>query len=170
MEYTSKLDNNISRARVKRISKSTSAEKEAFYLLLDLLNCVRLGITYWDQLSDVQKIQLQYFLDFGNRYVSRSVHYRLEGEDSRRRGRGGIYMSFDTVIIDYDQELALLYRDRIHSDPIFDDGSFIHGHNCKCCTICYDDPSKYEKKEKTSERRKAVRVLVTVGALGASKI
>jgi hypothetical protein len=77
MEYTSKLDNNISRARVKRISKSTSAEKEAFYLLLDLLNCVRLGITYWDQLSDVQKIQLQYFLDFGNRYVSRSVHYRL---------------------------------------------------------------------------------------------
>jgi len=57
------------------------------------------------------------------------------------------------TIADYDQELILLYRDRIHSDPIFDDDSFIHGHNCKCCTICYDDPSKYEKKEKTAENQ-----------------
>jgi hypothetical protein len=85
MEYTTKLNKKISRARAKRIRRITSTEKEAFHLLSHLLNCIRLGITYWDQLSNVQKIQLQeyyttrllYFLDFGNRYVSRSLHYRL---------------------------------------------------------------------------------------------
>jgi hypothetical protein len=85
MTSTANINKNISRARAKRIRRLTSAEKEAFYLLSDLLNCVLLGITYWDRLSDVQKIQLQeyytsrllYFLDFGNQYVSRSLHYRL---------------------------------------------------------------------------------------------
>jgi hypothetical protein len=85
MEYTTKLNKNISRARAKRIRRLNSAEKEAFYLLSDLLNCIRFGIMYWDDLSNVQKILLQehytnrllYFLDFGNRYVSRSLHYRL---------------------------------------------------------------------------------------------
>jgi hypothetical protein len=57
-------------------------------------------------------------------------------------------MNFDTIIVDYYQELALLYRDRIDSDPIFDDDSFIHGHNCKCCTICYDDPSQRFEEHK----------------------
>jgi hypothetical protein len=55
-------------------------------------------------------------------------------------------MNFDTIIVDYDQELVLLYRDRIDSDPIFDDDSLIHGHNCGCCTICYNDPSRYCRK------------------------
>jgi hypothetical protein len=85
MEYTTKLNKKISRARAKRICKLMQAEKEAFYLFSDLLNCVRLGIMNWDDLSNVQKIQLQeyyttrllYFLDLGNRYVSRSLHYRL---------------------------------------------------------------------------------------------
>ena len=86
MEYTTKLNKNISRARAKRIHRlANSAEKEASYLLSDLLNCIRLGITYWDHLNNVQKILLQeyytsrllYFLDLGNRYVSRSLHYRL---------------------------------------------------------------------------------------------
>jgi hypothetical protein len=57
-------------------------------------------------------------------------------------------MNFDTIIVDYEQELALLYRDRIHSDPIFDESSFIHGHNCKCCTTSYDDPSRRFKERK----------------------
>jgi hypothetical protein len=45
--------------------------------------------------------------------------------------------------IDYQVELSLLYRDRIISDAwIFDDDNFIHGHDCKRCTACYDDPSR----------------------------
>jgi len=84
MEYTAKLDKKISRVKARRSHKLASTEKEGFHLHSDLLNCIRLGV-YWDRLSEVQKIQLQeyyttrllYFLDFGNRYVSRSLHYRL---------------------------------------------------------------------------------------------
>jgi hypothetical protein len=53
--------------------------------------------------------------------------------------------------IDYQVELSLLYRERIIEDAwIFDDDTFIHGHNCKCCTACYDDPSRRfeERKQK----------------------
>jgi hypothetical protein len=47
---------------------------------------------------------------------------------------------------DYQVELFLLYRERIIAAWIYDDDSFIHGHNCKCCTSCYDDPSRYCRK------------------------
>jgi hypothetical protein len=55
-------------------------------------------------------------------------------------------MNSDSV--DYYQELALLYREKIDSDPIFDDDSLIHGHNCECCTTCYDDPSRRFEEHK----------------------
>ena len=102
MEYTTKLNKNISRARAKRIRRLNSAENEAVYLLSDLLNCIRFGIMYWDDLSNVQKILLQehytsrllYLLDFGNRYVSRSLHYRLREktpEDEKEKKQEGHY-------------------------------------------------------------------------------
>jgi hypothetical protein len=100
MEYTTRLNKKISRSKAKRIRRITSTEKEAFYLLSDLLNCIRLGITYWDQLSNVQKILLQEyytckllcFLDFGNRYVSRSLHYMLrEKAAEEEEGQEGQY-------------------------------------------------------------------------------
>jgi hypothetical protein len=84
MEYTTKLNKNISQAGTKRFSRLASNGKEALSMLSDFLNCIRLGVLHWARLGDVQKVQLQEyyttrllnFLVVGNRYV-RSLNYSL---------------------------------------------------------------------------------------------
>jgi hypothetical protein len=88
-------DNNFSESKAKAKSKRkirykiTAAEKEAFYMLSTLLRHVRVGIMYWDELSPADKIKLETdyreqlleFIDFGNRYVNSSLHYRLREKE-----------------------------------------------------------------------------------------
>jgi hypothetical protein len=100
-------------------------------------------------ISRVQCVNaLQVILDFANEEVLQPEEsYRLTadyeiGNCSTREVPIRKATNFDSVMTNYDRELILLYQNRIRSDSIFDDDSFIHGHNCKCCTICYDDPSR----------------------------
>jgi hypothetical protein len=44
-------------------------------------------------------------------------------------------MQSEEIIVDYYQELDMLYKDRIESDPsLFDNDRYIHGLTCSCCS------------------------------------
>jgi hypothetical protein len=52
-------------------------------------------------------------------------------------------MEFEGIIVDSSQELSLLYKERLNSDPaLFDNDRYIHGFTRACCSRCFGDRSK----------------------------
>jgi hypothetical protein len=52
-------------------------------------------------------------------------------------------MEFEDIIVDYSQELSLLYKPRLDSYPtLFDHDQYIHGFIHECCFRCFGDRSK----------------------------
>jgi hypothetical protein len=99
MEYAANIDKNISRvkARARTIRRLIPPERrQLFCVLSDLYQCFKFA-ERWNSLTPVQHIELEEYytdkllvlLDLGNKYVNRSLPYRLrekEPEEQEKKG------------------------------------------------------------------------------------
>lgn len=86
MEYTTKLNKKISRAKAKGIRRISFAgvDKEVNLVLEDLCKCFEFA-ERWNELTPVQRVMLEEYytdkvlrlLELGSKYVNRSLPYRL---------------------------------------------------------------------------------------------
>jgi len=52
-------------------------------------------------------------------------------------------MEFEDIIVEYYQELSLLYKERLDSySALFDNDQYVHGFSCAFCIRCFGDRSK----------------------------
>lgn len=138
----------ISKARAKKIGQLGRGESDLGTILLDIYSCIEQA-KHWDKLSPTECIVLEQIwtdlllklLGIGNSILMHNVRYKLREQTSEEtEKKNGI----DEIIPDYYQELSLLYKDRIESDPaLFDNDQCIHELTCLCCSHSFDAKNKH---------------------------
>lgn len=99
MKYAANIDKNISRvkAKARAIRRLIPPERrQVFCVLSDLYQCFKFA-ERWKSLSPVQHIELEEYytykllvlLDLGNKYVNRSLPYRLREKGPEEQEKKG---------------------------------------------------------------------------------